>query len=40
VIDAALPGLHDWVDRSLAGEVHPAKEGHLAAERPEDECVG
>jgi hypothetical protein len=34
VIDAALPGLHDWVDRSLAGEVHPAKE------RPEDECVG
>jgi len=40
VIDAALPGLHDWVDRSLAGEVHPAKEEHLAAERPEDECVG
>ena len=34
VIDAALPGLHDWVDRSLADEVHPA------AERPEDECVG
>ena len=46
VIDAALPGLHDWVDRSLAGEVRPAQEVRLAGEvrpaeeRPEDECVG
>lgn len=40
VIDAALPGLHDWVDEYLAGEGRPAGEGHLAGERPEDECVG